>query len=69
MALGGQHRPLPRIAGRGLGAARGPGLQILERIDDAAAGLPVGRTGALGAVFLQGAAGEAQKRAASGVRR
>ena len=60
MPLGGQHGPA-RIGGRGLGAAVGPGLQIVDRVDDTAAELSIGRTGAVGPVLLQRAGGQAEE--------
>jgi hypothetical protein len=61
MALGGQHGPSAGIGGRCLGATVGPCLQIVQRIDDAAAELSIGRTGAVGPVLFQRAAREAKE--------
>src|SRR5712691_9930815 len=52
-ALGGKDGPGAGIGGRGLGAEIGPGLEIFERVDDAAADLPVLRPSAVGAVLLE----------------
>src|SRR5712691_4702547 len=49
------------IGGRGLGAEIGPGLEILERVDDTAADLSVFRAGTIGAVLFEGAAGQAKE--------
>ena len=61
MALGGQHGPGAGIGGRCLGAAIGPGLQIVQRVDDTSAELSIGGTGAVGPVLFQRAAGEAEE--------
>ena len=61
MALGGQHGSGAGIGRRCLGAAVGPGLQILQRVDDASAELSIGGTGAVGPVLFQRAAGEAEE--------
>ena len=61
LALCGQHGSDAGIGGRVLGAEVGPGLEVVERIDDAAADLPVLRTGAIDAVLLQRATGEARE--------
>src|SRR5438105_3710467 len=50
-----------RIRGRGLRAEISPGLQILERVDDAAADFSVFWPGTVGAVLLEGAAGETKE--------
>jgi hypothetical protein len=50
-----------RVGGRGLGAPVGPGLQIVERIDDAAAELSIGGAGAIGAVLFERSVGEAEE--------
>lgn len=50
---GRQHAPT-RIGGRRNGAAIGPGFQIGDRVDHAAAELAIGRAGAIGAVFFEG---------------
>jgi hypothetical protein len=60
MALGRQHAAA-RIGGRGDGAALGPGLEIVDGIDDPAAELLVGRTGAVGAVLFERPRGKAQE--------
>jgi hypothetical protein len=57
------------IGRRLLGAAIGPGLEVLRRINDAAADLAVRRPRAVGAVFFKGRPDRPRKRAASGVRR
>ena len=53
-AVAGVGRGLPK-------AAVGPGLQVFERIDDAAAQLAIDRAGAEGAMLLERAAGQAKK--------
>jgi hypothetical protein len=50
-----------RIGGRGDGAARGPGFEIVDGIDDAAAELAIGRAGAVGPMLFEGAGGQAEK--------
>src|SRR5579883_111635 len=60
-ALGRIDRSGAGIGGGGLGAEIGPGLQIVERVDDAPADLAVLRPGAVGAVLLKRAAGEAEE--------
>jgi hypothetical protein len=52
--LGGEDRAYAWIGGRFLGAEIDPGLQIIERIDDAPTDLPVLRPGAVGAVLFEG---------------
>ena len=44
-------------------------LQIIQRVDDATADLPIGRTGAVGPVLFQRAAGKAEESRSFGVRR
>src|SRR5260370_42275566 len=61
MPLGGQHGPGAGIRRRSLGAAVGPRLQILERVDDTSAELSIGGTGTVGPVFFQRAAGETEE--------
>jgi len=59
--LGRQDRSSAGI-GRGLlGAAVRPGLQIVDRIDNAATELAIGGAGAVGAVFLERPAGQAKE--------
>src|SRR6516162_6219651 len=60
-ALGGVDRSRAGIGGRGLGTEIGPGLQIIERIYDAAADLAVLRPRSVGAMLLKRTAGEAKK--------
>src|SRR5262249_13198335 len=60
-ALSRKDGPYAGIGGRGLGAEIGPGLEVFERIDDAAADLSVLRASAVGAVLLERAAGEAKE--------
>ena len=50
-----------RIGGGGHGAAVGPGLQVFQRVDDAAAKLPVGRAGAIGAVLFERPVGQTEE--------
>ena len=61
MALGGQHCADAGIGGRCLGAEFDPGLQVVEPVDDAAAELRIARAGAVDAVLLERAAGEADE--------
>ena len=61
VALGGEDGSDAGIGGRILGADIGPGLEVVERIDDAAADLAVLRTRAVGAVLLQRATGQAEE--------
>jgi hypothetical protein len=61
MTLGRQNRPGARIGGRGLGATVGPGLQILQRVDDAAAEFAVSGTRAIGPMLFKGASGQTQE--------
>src|SRR3546814_5349433 len=57
VALGGKDGAAAGI-GRGvLGAEIGPGLEVLDGIDDAAAELAIGGAGSVGAVLLKRAAG------------
>jgi hypothetical protein len=56
-----QHGPGPGIGGRRLGPAVGPGLEIVDRVHDSAADLPVGWARTVGSVFLKGTSGEAEK--------
>jgi hypothetical protein len=60
-ALGGVHRFGARIRGRGLGSEIGPGLQIIKRVDDAAANLAVLRPSSVGTMLLERTAGQAEK--------
>ena len=69
MALRGQHRPGARIGGGLLGPEIGPGLQVVDDIDDAAADLAVLRAFPVGPMLLQVRPERPRKRAASGVRR
>src|ERR1700682_3905199 len=66
-ALGGKDGPGTGIGGRGLGTEIGPSLQVVERVDDAAADLSILRPGAVGAMLLERAAGKAEE--ASGLGR
>src|SRR5208283_110363 len=59
--LGRVDRSRTWIGGRGLGTEIGPGLQIIERINDAAANLAVLRPRSIGAMLLKRTAGETEK--------
>src|SRR3546814_12721909 len=62
VALGGKDGAAAGI-GRGvLGAEIGPGLEVLDGIDDAAAELAIGGAGSVGAVLLKRAAGRSEER-------
>jgi hypothetical protein len=52
LAFCGEYGSDAGIGGRVLGAEVCPGLEVVERIDDAAADLPVLRAGALDAVLF-----------------
>ena len=67
-ALGWVDRSAPDRRSRS-GTEIGPGLQIIERINDAAADLAVLRPRSVGAMLLERAAERPRNRAASGVRR
>ena len=67
--LGRQHRADAGVGRGRLGAARHPGLQVVDLVDDTAAEFRVARAGAIGAVLLQGAAGQAEEARSLGVRR
>src|SRR5260370_34340101 len=60
-AFGGEDRSDARVGGRCFGSEVGPGLQVLECIDDATTNLAVFRAGAVGAMLFEGAAGEAKE--------
>ena len=57
----GQDGPDAGIGGRGLGADIGPRLQVVERVDDAAADFPVLRSCSVGAMLLERAAGKTEE--------
>jgi hypothetical protein len=59
--FGRQDSPDSRVRSRHLGAAIGPCLEIVYRVDDASPNLPIGRAGAIGTVLLQRAPRQAQK--------
>jgi hypothetical protein len=61
MPFGRQYRAGAGIAGGCLGAAVGPCLEIVDRVDDPTTDLSVSRTGTVGPVLLQGASGEAEE--------
>lgn len=61
MTLGGQDRVAGIVGCRTLLAPAHPGLQILDRIDDAPADLGIFRAGAVGAMLLKCAAGKTEK--------
>src|SRR5258708_6629045 len=61
VALRRQDRADSGVGGRSPGAELDPGLEIFEAIDDAAAELRVARPGAISAVLLQCANGEADE--------
>jgi transposase-like protein len=60
-ALGGKDGSGTGIGGRGLGPEISPSLQVVERVDHATTDLPILRSGSVGAVLLEGAAGKAEK--------
>src|SRR6516165_7342221 len=60
-ALGRKDGSYAGIGRRDLGAEIGPGLEILERVDDAPADLSVLRASAVGAVLLERAAGKSKE--------
>src|SRR5690348_814324 len=59
--FGRQDRPHSRVRGRHLGAAVGRGFEIVYGVDDAPSDLPISWAGAIGAMLLQRASGQAQK--------
>jgi hypothetical protein len=59
-AFGGMYDALSRIGGRAAQTLIGPTVQIIECVDDAATELAIGGTGAIAAVFFEGAAGKSQ---------
>src|SRR5262249_32363968 len=60
-ALGRIDRSGAGIRGRCLCAEIGPGLQIIERVDDASADLAVLRASAVGAMLFERTAGESEE--------
>src|SRR3954469_8494444 len=56
-----EHGASTWIAGGRLGAPVGPSLEVIERIDDAAADLAVSGARAVGSVLFQGTAGKAKE--------
>src|SRR5262249_32955322 len=59
--FGGQYGPYARVGSRHLGAAVGPSVEIVYRVDDSSSDLPIGRAGAIGTVLLQRAPRQAQE--------
>jgi Zn-dependent peptidase ImmA (M78 family) len=60
-ALCGEHGAGAGVGRRILGAQIGPGLQVVERINDAAADFAIRRPGSIGAMLLKRAAGKPEK--------
>jgi hypothetical protein len=61
VSFGRQDSSHSRVRGRHLGAAVGPGFEIVYRVDDASPDLPIGRASTIGTVLLQRASGQAQE--------
>src|SRR5690606_3375655 len=57
----GRQYAAARIGGGGDGPAVGPGLEVVDRIDDAPAELAIGGTGSVGTVLFEGAGRKAQE--------
>src|SRR5712691_11042828 len=64
--LGGKHGSGAGIGGRALGAEIGPGLEIVERINDPTTDLSIFRSGAVGAVLFERAAGQTEEASSLG---
>ena len=69
MAPRRQHDDFAGVGRRRFGGGLDPALQIVDRVDDAAAELRIARPGAVDAVFSSVRMERPTKRAASGVRK